>query len=230
MATVWPAAAPETRTQTNAAARPRLVGWVGAIALVQFAVLLATASRYGYHRDELYFIVAGSHAAFGYPDQPPLIPLLCWTMNALAPGSLIVLRLPSALIAAATTILAALIAREVGGGTRAQMIAAGCTACSAFALAVSHLVSTTTPDMLSTTLLGWLAIRAVVRGSGPSVLLAGVIVGLGVEAKPQIGLVGAVMAASVLVVGPRTVLRSWWAAGGAACAVALAVPYVIWQQ
>ena len=130
------------------------------IAIVQVAVLLATSTRYGYHRDELYFIVAGSHAAFGYPDQPPLVPLMSWATNALAPGSLLLLRTPSALAAGATTTLAALIARELGGGTRAQVIAAICTAVSGFALAVAHLVSTTTPDLLSTTVLGWLAVRA----------------------------------------------------------------------
>ena len=217
----------------GAALRPtrvRLSGWVGVIAAVQAAALLATSMRYGYHRDELYFIVAGSHPAFGYPDQPPLVPLLCWAMNALAPGSLLLLRTPSTLAAAATTILAALIAREVGGGPRAQIIAAACTATSGFALAVAHLVTTTTSDLLSTTVLGWLAIRAIVRGSGASVLAAGVVVGLGVEAKPQVGLVAAVMVASLIVVGPRSPIRSWWAAGGAMCAVVLAAPYVIWQQ
>lgn len=207
-----------------------MTGWVALIAAAQAAVLLATSTRYGYHRDELYFIVAGSHPAFGYPDQPPLVPLLSWAMNALAPGSLLLLRAPSALAAAATTVLTALIAREVGGGPRAQIIAAACTACSGFALAVSHLVSTTTFDLLSTSVLGWLAIRAIVRGSGASILAAGVVVGIGVEAKPQVGLVAAVMLAVLIVVGPRSLLRSWWAAGGAACAVVLAAPYVIWQQ
>ncbi|HEY5430601.1 MAG TPA: glycosyltransferase family 39 protein [Solirubrobacteraceae bacterium] len=200
------------------------------IAAAQAAVLLATSSRYGYHRDELYFIVAGGHAAFGYPDQPPLVPLLCWAMNALASGSLLVLRAPSALAAAVTTTLAALIARELGGQGREQVIAAACTAVSGFALAVAHLVSTTTPDLLSTTLLGWLAVRAIVRGSGRSLLAAGVVVGVGVEAKPQVGLVAVVMAATLIVVGPRAPLRSRWAAGGVFAAVVLAAPYVIWQQ
>jgi 4-amino-4-deoxy-L-arabinose transferase-like glycosyltransferase len=187
----------------------RLSGWVGIIAACQVAALLATSTRYGYHRDELYFIVAGSHPAFGYPDQPPLVPLLCWAINALAPRSLLALRTPSALAAAVTTILAALISREVGGGTRAQIIAAACTAVSGFALAVAHLVRTTTFDMLSTTLLGWLAIRAVTRGSGVATLAAGVVVGVGVEAKPQVGLVAAVMVATLIVVGPRSPIRSW---------------------
>jgi 4-amino-4-deoxy-L-arabinose transferase-like glycosyltransferase len=204
--------------------------WVWVIAGVQLAALLATSTRYGYHRDELYFIVAGGHPAFGYPDQPPLVPLLSWAMNALAPGSLLVLRLPSALIAALTTILAAQITREVGGGRRAQAIAAACTAVSGFALAVAHLVSTTTPDLLGTTLLGWLAVRAVVRRSGRDVLLAGIVVGIGIEAKPQIGLVALVMAATLWALGPREVLRSRWALAGALVAVVLAAPYVIWQQ
>jgi len=105
------------------AARQPLTGLVAVIAVAQAAVLLATSTRYGYHRDELYFIIAGAHPAFGYPDQPPLVPLLSWLMNALAPGSLLVLRAPSALAAAATTMLAALIARELGAQARAQVIA-----------------------------------------------------------------------------------------------------------
>jgi Dolichyl-phosphate-mannose-protein mannosyltransferase len=210
--------------------RKRLSGWVGVVAGAQAIVLLATSTRYGYHRDEMYFIVAGSHPAFGYPDQPPLVPLVCWAMHAIAPGSLLVLRSPSALAAAATTILAGLIAREVGGGARAQILAAACTASSGFALAVGHFVTTTTPDLLNTTALGWLMIRAVMRRSGACVLAAGVIAGIGVEAKPQVGFVAVVMVAALIVVGPRSPLRSWWMAGGVVAAVVLAAPYLFWQQ
>jgi 4-amino-4-deoxy-L-arabinose transferase-like glycosyltransferase len=204
--------------------------WVGAIALGLFCVLAATSTRYGFHRDELYFVVAGSHPAFGYPDQPPLVPLLCRAMDDLAPGSLFLLRLPSALASTATVVLAALVAREVGGSRRAQTIAAACTATSGFALAVGHFVTTTTFDLLSTTVLGWLLVRAVNRDRPALVLAAGLVVGVGFEAKPQVGLVAIVMTAALLLVGPRRILRSWWTAGGVVAAVAMATPYVVWQQ
>jgi hypothetical protein len=208
--------------------RTALSPWVGATAAVQFAVLVATSTRYGYHRDELYFIVAGSHPALGYPDQPPLVPLVSWAMHSLCP-SLVLLRLPSALVAATTTLLAGELAREVGGSRRAQLIAAGCTASSGFALAVGHFVTTTTPDLLSTTALLWLVVRAVVRRSARPMLAAGIVVGLGVEAKPQVGFVAIVVVGVLLVLGPRDVLRSWSTVGGAVAALAIAAPYVVWQ-
>ncbi|HWE80082.1 MAG TPA: glycosyltransferase family 39 protein [Gaiellaceae bacterium] len=199
------------------------------IATAQLAVLVATSTRYGYHRDELYFIVSGQHPAFGYPDQPPLVPLLSAALHGLA-HSLLLLRIPSALIAAATTVVSASIAREVGGTRRAETIAAACTASSGFALAVGHFVTTTTPDLLSTTLFLWLVVRALVRRSGSALLAAGVVVGIGFEAKPQVGIVAAVTAATVVAIGPRWTLRSWWTGAAVLVAVALAAPYLVWQQ
>ena len=208
----------------------RLSRWVWVVAGVLLAVLAATSTRYGFHRDELYFIVAGSHPALGYPDQPALVPLLAWAMHELSAGSPFLLRVPSALASAATTIIAALVARELGGRQRAQVIAAACTASSGVALAVGHFVTTTTFDLLSTTALLWLVIRAVVRRSGPAMVAAGVVVGVGSEAKPQVVFVAVAVVVTLLLLGPRSVLRSRWTAGGIAAAIVLAAPYAIWQQ
>lgn len=228
---VEPADSVDDRTRAGAAERgTALSGWVALIAGLQAAVLLATAWRYGYHGDEFYFIVAGSHPALGYPDQPPLVPLLAWAMHGLGSGSLTVVRLPSAVVGAVTTVLAALSAREIGGGRRAQILAAACTAVSGFALAASHTVGTTTFDMLSTTAFLYLVIRALVRRSGKTLLAAGLVVGIGFEAKPQVGIVAVAVAAAVALVGPRWPLRTWWTAGAVLVALGLAAPYLVWQQ
>jgi 4-amino-4-deoxy-L-arabinose transferase-like glycosyltransferase len=210
-------------------ALPRVSSWVGAIVFVQLVVLVATSTRYGYHPDEMYFIVAGAHPAFGYPDQPSLVPLLSWAMHEIGSGSLLVLRLPSALAAAATTLVAALLAREIGGHQRPQLIAACCTASSGFALSVGHYVTTTTFDMLSTSIVGWLLIRGISKRSGPALLMAGIVTGIGFEAKPQVAFVAAVAVIALLVVGPRWPLRSPWLVAGVGAAIVLAAPYLIWQ-
>ncbi|HEU4566727.1 MAG TPA: glycosyltransferase family 39 protein [Marmoricola sp.] len=209
--------------------RPPLTRWALLAAAAQLAALVATSARYGYHRDELYFIVAGGHPAFGYPDQPPLVPLLSWLMNQLAPGSLTVLRLPSAFAAAGITVVTALVAREVGGDRRAQLVAALCSAVAGFMLATGHIVSTTTYDGLATTLMCWLLVRSVMARSGRPLLAAGVVVGLGCEAKPQVAFVACVALLVLAVVGPRWPFRSPWLLAGAVAAVALAAPYLLWQ-
>ena len=71
-------------------------------------VLLSLGARYGYHRDELYFRVAGRHLAWGYPDQPPLLPLIYRAIIGVFGDSLILLRLPAALAAAGGVLIAAL--------------------------------------------------------------------------------------------------------------------------
>jgi hypothetical protein len=97
---------------------------VALLALGTATALLLTAGRYGYFGDELYFLAAGKHLAWGYADQPPLVPFLAWAMDTPAPGSLVVFRLPAIAATAAGVAVTALIARELGGRPTAQTRAA----------------------------------------------------------------------------------------------------------
>src|SRR5437764_5906041 len=96
-----------------------LIGLAGLVGLL----LVVFAGGYGYHRDELYFLEAGRHLAWGFADQGPLTPLLAHLMDKLSPGSLTVLRFPSALMAGATVLVTGLTAFELGGTRRAQLVA-----------------------------------------------------------------------------------------------------------
>lgn len=103
---------------------PRQPGLI--LALLGLVLHLYANGGYGIFRDELYFIVCGEHPAWGYVDQPPLIPLIAALMHHLFPTSLVMLRLLAALGHAATIALAAETARVLGGGRWAQAVAALC--------------------------------------------------------------------------------------------------------
>ncbi|GAA5137000.1 glycosyltransferase family 39 protein [Pseudonocardia adelaidensis] len=205
-------------------ARGGLTAVAGAVALL----LLATSGRYGYHRDELYFLRAGHEPAFGYVDQPPLTPLLAGAMDALMPGSLTGLRLPSVLASALVVLLTGLIARELGGGRGAQLLAAASMGVSAVLLAVGHLLSTTTVDLLAWTALTWLLVRAL-RDGGPVWLATGAVAGLALQNKalPLVLLAGVLV--GVLAVGPRAALGSRWPWLGTAVALVIWAPNLAWQ-
>ena len=213
----------------RATARPPLAtGPLTGLAVLLAGLLLAVAGRYGYHRDELYFLRAGREAAFGYADQPPLTPLLAAAMDALAPGSLLALRLPSALAAAGVVVLTGLLAREFGGGRTAQLLAAASMAVSAVLLLTGHLLSTTTLDLLAWTALSLLVVRAL-RDGGPGWLAAGAVAGLGLENKFQPAFLLAGLGVGLLTAGPRAALRSPWPWAGGALALLLWAPNLVWQ-
>src|SRR3954452_11956458 len=136
-----------TRSQPPAAMTPVAIKPLAAILLGLFALLMVTANRYGFHRDELYFMQAGHHPAWGYDDQPPLTPLIARGATALFGATPAGLRVPSALAFVGCVVLTAFTARELGGGRRAQLVAAAALGTSAVIFA-GHLVSTTSYDFL----------------------------------------------------------------------------------
>ena len=92
--------------------RQRVFAWrpVVAIAAALVLLLLAVAGRYGYHRDELYFLAAGRRLAWGFVDQPPLTPALARLSKILFPDSLVGLRLWPALMVGGLVVVTSLTA------------------------------------------------------------------------------------------------------------------------
>jgi 4-amino-4-deoxy-L-arabinose transferase-like glycosyltransferase len=151
------------------------------------ALNLAFAGRYGWHRDELYYAVAGRHLQGGYVEFPPLTALLSALARVLFGWSLVGFRALAILAGAATIVVAALVAREVGGGRRAQTLAAVAVGFSSLLLATNGLFQPVSFDQLATMVVLWLALRlALGRGSWP---LLGLAAGIGLETKYTLAVV-----------------------------------------
>jgi 4-amino-4-deoxy-L-arabinose transferase-like glycosyltransferase len=219
------AAAPQPRHGRPAFAFRGLVGLGAAVALL----LVSLAHGYGYHRDELYFLVAGNHLDWAYPDQGPLTPFLAWAMNTLGPGSLTVLRLPSAVMAAGVVLLAGALAFELGGSKRAQLIAASCGAVASVVLVVGHLLSTTTFDLLAWAAVTWLVARLLRTDDQRLWVPAGLAAGLALLNKPLMVFLLAALGAGLVIAGPRRQLRSPWLWAGLSVAALLWLPWLLWQ-
>jgi 4-amino-4-deoxy-L-arabinose transferase-like glycosyltransferase len=193
------------------------------------AVLVAFASGYGPHRDELYFLAAGRHLDWSYVDQGPLTPLIARAMSELGGGSLTVLRLPSALAAGATVLLTGLLAGALGGSRRARLLAAACAAVASIVLFTGHTLGTSTFDLLCWTAVTWLVVRALRDGDERLWLAVGAVLGVGLLNKPLPAFLAAGLLAGVLIAGPRQLLRSPWVWAGAVLALVLWSPWLLWQ-
>ena len=203
--------------------------WVILVGGVVFAVLMALSPWYGFDRDELYFLDAARHLQASYVDQPVLAPLLAWVSLKLFGVSLAGLRLWPALAAGATVVIGGLTARELGGGRRAQVLAAVGTGTMLALLAVGHMAGPTPYDILAWTALALVVIRIGRTGDRRWWLAAGAILGLGVANKHSAGLFAVALVAGALLSGGWAMVLNRWFGAGAAIAVAFTVPDLWWQ-
>ena len=190
--------------------------------------LFTSVLRYGYFRDELYYLDMARHLDWGYVDAAPLIAVYA-KVALLMGGSLAALRILPALAGTALIVLTVLIARELGGNRYAQFLAGLC-----ILLCPSILVTDSLLTMNAFEPLFWmgciLVIARIVRtGDSRLWLWFGVLAGLGLENKHSTLFFGfAVTVALLLTPNRREFAKQWiWIAG--AIAIALFLPNLIWQ-
>ncbi|MEU3790207.1 ArnT family glycosyltransferase [Streptomyces fructofermentans] len=205
------------------------LGPVAGLAAVLATVLTALSGRYGYHRDELYFLAAGDHLAWGYTDQPPLTPFAARVATEVFGESPAALRVPATLALVATLFVVALIARELGGDRRVQVLAAGLAGVGGQPLAVGHMLSTATFDLLAWLAICWLLLRLLRTGDGRWWVPTGLCVGAGLLNKYLVALLVLVLLAAVLPMGARRLPRGPWLFAGTAAALVVAAPALWWQ-
>jgi 4-amino-4-deoxy-L-arabinose transferase-like glycosyltransferase len=200
------------------------------VAGVVTVALLALSTRYGPHRDELYFVLLGRHPQWGYPDQPPLTPLIAGAADALAPGSLFALRLVPALLVGAVVVLSAGLCRLAKGDAQAQALTALTVGLGGMVLFAGHLLSTATVDLFFQVLIIRLLLGTLSKDPGPGWLWVGLAVGVGLQNKTLVVFtMGALVLGIALTRELRRHLISPWAIGGGLLAVLIWLPNLIWQ-
>jgi len=202
---------------------------IAVFSVAALLVHLLTNGRYGYFRDELYYIACGRHLAFGYVDQPPLSILLIRLSQLLLGDSLFAIRLLPALAGAAIVALTGITAREMGGRAWAVALACAGSLCALFNLAVGNFFSMNAFEPLFWMGCVYLLLRIVNGGSPTLWLWFGVLLGIGVENKHSTVFFGVGILVALLLTPERRHFARKWIWLGGIIALAIALPNILWQ-
>jgi len=197
------------------------------LALGTVLVHLLTGGQYGFHRDELATLHDGQHLAWGYVAYPPMTPFLGRVSVELFGLSLTGFRFFSALANGVAVFLTGLMARELGGGRTAQLVAS--LAAVPFCLGAGAVMQYVSFDYLFWVLTAFFFIRLLRSGDPRWWLAVGVAIGFGMLAKYAILFLVAGLVTGVLLSESRQDLRSKWLWYGVALSVLIFWPNFLWQ-
>lgn len=205
------------------------IGAIGAFALAKLVFHTVVNRGYGFHRDELATLDDARHLAFGYVAYPPFTPFLGRIELMLFGESLAGFRFFAALAQSIAIVLAALIAKRLGGDRRAQWLAALAVAISPISLSASSLFQYVSFDYLWWVVIALLVVRLVETDDGRWWLAIGAAIGLGFLTKYTILFLVAGLLAGIVLTPLRRHLGTIWPWAGAAGALLVAAPNIVWQ-
>src|SRR6202165_5017314 len=200
-----------------------------AIALAKLVFHIYFNNRYGYFRDEFDYIACGDHLAWGYVDQPPLIPFLIRICRLILGDSLRSVRFIPALASSAAIVLTALIARELGGRRFALLLSALAVVIAPIYLLNASLLTTNCLEALLWMGCVYFLILAIKRSEPRYWLWFGLVAGIGMEEKYSIAVFGLALAGGLLLTEQRRIFATKWIYLGGAVAFLVFLPNFLWN-
>ena len=186
-------------------------------------------NRYGYFRDEFDYMSCGNHLAWGYVDQPPLLPFLVRISRIVLGDSLRSIRFLPALATSVVVVLTAMIAREFGGRGFALILSALAVLIAPIYLSGGSLLTTNCIEPLLWMGCVYFAILAIKRDARYW-LGFGVVAGLGLEEKYSIAVLGFAIVVGLLLTKQRSMLLNKWFWIGGAAAFLIFLPNLVWNM
>jgi 4-amino-4-deoxy-L-arabinose transferase-like glycosyltransferase len=165
-------------------------------------------NRYGYFRDEFDYMACGAHLAWGYVDQPPLIPFLIHICRAVLGDSLRSVRFIPAVASSLLVVQTAVIARELGGRRFALLLSAIAVVIAPQYLSNGSLLTTNCLEPNLWMGCAYFAILAIKYNDPRKWLWFGVVAGVGMEEKYSIALFGLGIVAGLVFTEQRRVFRN----------------------
>jgi Dolichyl-phosphate-mannose-protein mannosyltransferase len=199
------------------------------IAVAKLVLHCVFNNRYGYFRDEFDYLACGKHLAWGYVDQPPLLPFLTRISSTILGDSLRSVRFLPALATSAAVVLSAMIARELGGKRFALILTAITVFVAPIYLSGGSLLTTNCLEPLLWMGCVYCAIVAIGRDQPRYWLWFGVIAGLGLEEKYSIAVLGFGIVIGLLLTEQRRFLLNKWIWLGGLAAFLIFLPNIIWN-
>ncbi|HTV85032.1 MAG TPA: glycosyltransferase family 39 protein [Dyella sp.] len=187
-----------------------------------------TNGQYGFHRDELQFLNDAQHLDWGFVPYPPLTSALEHLGLKMFGLSLVGLRLFSVVAQAVVILISGLMARDLGGGRLAQVFTAIAVGLSPAPMGNATMFQYSSFDMLWWVLIAWSAIRLLSEDEPRWWVATGLFAGLGLQTKYSIAFELVGVLAGVLFTDARRYLASGWLWVGAAVALLVFAPNLVW--
>lgn len=197
-------------------------------ALATVVLHLAVSHRFGYYRDELYFIDCAKHLAWGFVDQPPLVAVVTWLTAPLG-YPVWGLRFFPGVLSGVTLLMGCAIAKELRGGPFAQTLTALTIFFAPGLIGIAYGLSTEFLSPAAWTTLIYLTIRLVKSRDERWFIPIALVVTIALYAKYSIAGCAVALAIGLLVTGQASLLRSRWLLFGVALTVLLVLPNALWQ-
>ena len=202
---------------------------VMAVALAKLAFHCYFNNRYDYFRDEFDYMACGNHPAWGYVDQPPLIPFLIHIWRAIGGDSLRSIRFIPALASSLLVVQTAVLAREFGGRRFALLLSAVTVVVAPQYLSNGSLLGTNCLEPNLWMGCAYFAILAIKRNDPRYWLWFGVVAGLGLEEKYSIAVFGLGIVTGLLLTAQRRVFLNPWIWVGGLAAFLVFLPNLLWN-
>ena len=227
-------------TLSTQARRPALASRaIAALSVFAFAlhVVVNRFSPYGFQRDEFLYMAMGRHLRLWRMDFPPFIAMLSQVERFVLGDSMVAIRFASSITTGLLVLLAALIARELGGRKFAQIFAAVSVVVSPLFLRAGVLFQPVVLDQLWWTLALYALVRLCANAKRDDMLdtarkwwiVLGVVCGVGLLTKFSLLFFGAALVAAIVIAPQRRVILTPWPWLAAVIAFAIGSPSFVGQ-